>query len=427
MLLLTVLQNNLYAVNVKRTIFSYFSFIVLIVVVLFTQDTYAASQSHTCTIARSRLDWRVDTTTGSNTVKHCTLPQFDTSLGTLTKVDVTVTADTDTQQKVENKDETPHTMTSAVTVELDVQRTDGSSVTAVSIPTANESFAASAFDGTLDYGGTSGKTFDVQTGHESKALSFNAEGDLMMFRGTGTYDFPVLAKALWNCSGSGNAACEVDTYASASITVSYTYTPPMPDLVFNSCSETELPIGEIAEYVITASNQGNASTTSTIRITDTLPECLDYVDRDHGAWTCGYDIGTKTATCTFTGTVPPNGFLPELPMSVQANECTNTSLTHVVRVFVDGEEQTQNNSLSCAVTIANTPVTPTPEVTETVLSDEATPTPTPAVLPVDDSDEPSVLAATGLKILIPTLIGALIVGVAVLLRRKKAQAEVPNQ
>lgn len=411
----------------KRSIQYCLSFVVLAAVTLFAQDTYAASQSHTCTIARSRLDWRVDTTTGSNTVKHCTLPQFDTSLGVLTKVDVTVTADTDTQQKVENKDETPHTMTSAVTVELDVQRTDGTNVAMVSIPTPNESFAASAFDGTLDYGGTSGKTFDVQTGHESKTLSFNAEGDLAMFKGTGTYDFPVLAKALWSCSGSGNAACEVDTYASAEITVTYAYTPPMPDLVFNSCSETELPVGEVGEYVITASNQGNASTTSTIKITDTLPECFEYVDRNHGEWTCGYDIGSKTATCTFSGTVPPNGFLPELPMSVQANECADTSLTHVVRVFVDGEEQTQNNSLSCAVTIANTPTTPTPEVTETVLSDEATPTPTPAVLPVEEGDEPNVLAATGLKILIPTLIGALIVGMAVLLRRRKAHAEVPNQ
>jgi len=407
----------------KRFIQYCLSFALIVTAFGSFQAVYAATQTHTCTIDRSRLDWRIDTTTSSNTVKHCTLPQFDAALGTLTKVDVTVTADTDTQQKVENKDETPHTMGSTVTVELDVQRTDGTSITMVSIPTSNESFAASAFDGTLDYDGTSGKTFDVQTGNESKTLSFNTESDLALYKGNGTYDFPVFAKALWNCSGSGNAACEVDTYAAAEIAVTYTYTPPMPDLVFNSCSETEFPVGETGEYVITASNQGDASTTSTIRITDTLPECLDYVDREHGAWTCGYDISTKTATCTFSGTVPANGFLPELPMSVQANNCAETALTHVVRVSVDGEEQTQNNSLTCAVTIGSSPITPTPQVTETVLGEETTPTPTPtpAVLPMEETSEPNVLAGTGLKILIPTIVGAFLVGLTVLLRRRKTQ------
>lgn len=421
---MTYASTTAYAEYVRR-LFTYCLYTITFVIVASSFHTaQAATQTHTCVVARSRLDWRVDSSTGSDTTKHCVLPQFDTSLGVLTKADLSVSADTDTQQKVENKDVSPHTMTTDVTVKLDVQRNDGTGLLSVSIPTSDETFPASAFDGTLDYAGTSGKTFDVQTGEATKTHTFTAESDLAMFMGTGSYDFPLLAEALWNCSGSGNAACEVDTYAAAAMTITYSYTPPAPDIVFNSCNMPEVRNGETKEYIITSANQGNAPITETITITDQLPECLSFVSSENGQWSCTADAN-QLVTCEFKGTVPAGAFLPDLPITVSADGCIASSvLSHTIRVSTEGEIHTANNSLACSGVLAQSvhpTAEPTPQVSPTQ-EPAPSPTPTPAVL--GDSEGPRVLAATGLKIILPIVIGGLLILGVILLRRRKAPAKV---
>src|SRR5262249_20409435 len=90
---------------------------------------------------------------------------------------------------------------------------------------ADQTFNASAFDGTIDFGGTSGKTFAPQTINGSNSTTITAASDLAKYIGTGTVSFTEAANASTTATGSANLLVQVNTTASANVTVIYHYAP----------------------------------------------------------------------------------------------------------------------------------------------------------------------------------------------------------
>lgn len=371
----------------KRALFSFGT--ALVVPFFFVTTVYAAPQSYTetCSIEHSRLDWRIDPNTALETVKECVLDGFDTSLGTLGSVLLTLSSETDTVQRVENKDVTPHTMLSKVEVDVEmVSPVDKSSLIELVVPAADEQFEAAAFDGTIDYSGDSGITFDAVTGKAVATKTYTSEQYMSLFS-DGQTTFPVYAEALWGCSGSGNAACEVDTFASATIQANYTYEPFSPDLVIRSCDRFDVQKGSEAQYTVSVANQGSAATDETITVIDVLPSCLEYNGVVNSGWYCTDEVdgsGQAVVTCEFEGVVPQNAYVPDLVLSVKTGACETSVVTHVVRAATDGESRTENNSFTCEGNVG--------QVDESTVVEPDNKDDSPEVLGEDDGIWPTVAA-----------------------------------
>ncbi len=152
-----------------------------------------------------------------------TIPQFDPSLGTLTSVDVQAVTSVTTTVRVENLDSAPAVIHTTVSGSVSLA---GPSFTPLATPfSADQSFNAAPFDGTIDFDGPSGKSFPPQTSTGNLNKTFTAAADLAPFIGTGTATFTAAAQASDSHTGSGNLVLSVNTVANADVTVIYHYTP----------------------------------------------------------------------------------------------------------------------------------------------------------------------------------------------------------
>jgi hypothetical protein len=151
------------------------------------------------------------------------LPQFDPSLGTLTGIDI-INAGTFTSHiRVESLDAAPSTITANDSGTLTLA---GPGVTALQTSiAAGQPFSAGAFDGTLDFAGTSGHDFGVQTANGSKTTTLTTAGALALFTGTGFVSFTEVAHATSGATGSGNLITNITTAAGAQVSVVYHYIP----------------------------------------------------------------------------------------------------------------------------------------------------------------------------------------------------------
>jgi SdrD B-like domain len=176
-------------------------------------SAYPTTQKHTIAFPDTRTDW---TATQS-------VPQFDPSLGTLTSVEIVNSDAITNAAKVESLDAAPATIHSTVSGDLTLS---GPSVSGLDIAlSADQTFDASAFDGTIDFGGTSGKTFAPQTINGSNSTTLTSAVDLAKYTGTGTLNFTETAHAGATAAGPANLIAQVNTSAAANVTIVYQYIP----------------------------------------------------------------------------------------------------------------------------------------------------------------------------------------------------------
>lgn len=158
------------------------------------------------------------------------LTQFDPTLGTLNSVSVTLDGTVLGNASGESRDAASATVTLNLSAEITASTAALDSL-AVVLPVASESFAATAFDGSIDFGGTSGVSLTGLTATES-AFSMLTGTDMAEFIGAGTVDILIGASGIAYGSGAGNLITEFATEAGANVTVVYDYdpsvTPPAP-------------------------------------------------------------------------------------------------------------------------------------------------------------------------------------------------------
>lgn len=173
---------------------------------------HAATVSFSDSIANKTTNW----------ADNLTLGQFNSALGTLTSVQFLYSGNVQSIFNVESLD------AAAATVSVNANGTlaFGSPVLQSLILANSSSQGVTAFDGVIDFGGTSG--FGPLTVNASDASSVTLLAGLGSFIGAGTYNIGVTATGSSNATGAGNLIAQINTKAGADITVIYTYDALVP-------------------------------------------------------------------------------------------------------------------------------------------------------------------------------------------------------
>ncbi|MGI4941251.1 MAG: choice-of-anchor E domain-containing protein [Janthinobacterium lividum] len=159
----------------------------------------------------------------TNFTSFLTLPKFDTTLGSLTSVAIDFAGSVNSTIKFESLDASAATVTGSAAATVTLTRPNNS-VIAVAIPTNTRSATVAAFDGTIDFGGASGAVFSNVSGTLTvPTVTLSSTSDLALFSGNGSIILPVTGTGSSNVSGPGNVVSQINTQASGSAFVVYTY------------------------------------------------------------------------------------------------------------------------------------------------------------------------------------------------------------
>lgn len=155
-----------------------------------------------------------------------TIAKFNTSLGTLTSVKFDLSGTASGIGKAESKDATRSDVTLDLTSRITLRRFDGTSLAVIN-PLYTKDFSFSAYDGIVDYEGTSGASTGVVTSSEaSNSFTSTSADDLALFStaGNGTVTVDLTASGRSSAVGAGNLVVDIATSAAAAATVTYIYT-----------------------------------------------------------------------------------------------------------------------------------------------------------------------------------------------------------
>ncbi len=156
------------------------------------------------------------------------LSQFDSSLGTLNAVTISLSGDIVQTLKAENTGNTPDTLTPIAGANL-LFRKGTTTLQTLALSNTGSAFSATAFDGNSDFGGTSGVDFGSLTAAGTlPAFTFSSAADLAAFIGTGNLGaFNVRAEGNGAIdSANGNLDSSIKTQARYNLTLTYDYTVP---------------------------------------------------------------------------------------------------------------------------------------------------------------------------------------------------------
>jgi len=186
-------------------------------VMAFGSPAFSATISYSGSVPVTETDW----------ADSVSITQFNPALGTLNSVQIDLDAHVEGSAKFEHRGNKPATVLMYLWANVEVQRPDTSLLVGAS-PIQTTIDSVTKFDGTVDFGGTSGRTHDGLSGNQSNSTVTSDAADLALFIGTGSIVLPVLANAASGATGSGNMLFDFLTNASADVTVTYDYTVPEP-------------------------------------------------------------------------------------------------------------------------------------------------------------------------------------------------------
>lgn len=190
-----------------------------LVLAAFALPAHADLQTYTASIPLETTNW----------TRTASLPRFNTALGTLEGVSLSITGHIEGTAKYESLDTQAATITINFTANLSVRRPDNNVVLLSSSPVFNRVDMVTAYDGVLNFAGTSGATYNAissdQTTQFVPAFPLNA-ADQALFVGAGNVVFSVSANGQTTATGAGNLVSSFSQKASATLSVTYFYTPP---------------------------------------------------------------------------------------------------------------------------------------------------------------------------------------------------------
>jgi hypothetical protein len=168
----------------------------------------------------------------TNWSSSATVSKFDPSLGTLNSITFELEGHVEGAAKFESFDAALATVTMNLAADIELQRPDTSTLV-ISTPLVQTIDNVTAFDGTIDFGGTSGKTYTGLSADDSAStVSPPPASDLVLFTGLGNIMLPVKATGVSSGSGAGNLVMQFGTSASADVKVIYDYAPiPEPSTI----------------------------------------------------------------------------------------------------------------------------------------------------------------------------------------------------
>ena len=158
--------------------------------------------------------------TNTNWSNSLSFPLFNPAFGTLFQIDFFLVGNVQGSVRFESLDAEAATINTSLASSVTLTRPDTSTLVAV-LPTANNSDNVTAFDGNIDFGGTSGLTRTGINGTANNSFSSTSAGDLALFTGVGTINLPISAIGASSGSGAGNLITQFSTDASAAVRVVY--------------------------------------------------------------------------------------------------------------------------------------------------------------------------------------------------------------
>jgi hypothetical protein len=166
----------------------------------------------------------------SPTLSNQAILYFSSTMGTLTEVDLVTSGSFQTQFSAENLAPSSRTIVGTTSANLSIDAPTGA--VPVVVPPVTESFDASAFDGTDDYGGTSGATLaPVTSSSTPQTTVLTSPADLAAFTGHFRIPLSVSGHATGSTAAdNGDVSAAFNTDTSATITVVYHYIPNLPPL-----------------------------------------------------------------------------------------------------------------------------------------------------------------------------------------------------
>ncbi|MFO0907309.1 MAG: SdrD B-like domain-containing protein [Isosphaeraceae bacterium] len=180
-----------------------------------TIDTTPKTVDQTITIASQPTNFTVP----------YSIAKFDPELGELIGVEISVSGTLSSDIKAENMSgSSGDTIVGTVAGTITLTGPGVHVTSSLSAPAG--SFNASKFDGVVDFAGTSGTDFGVQTAPINQTISLvKGADDLTPFIGTGTLPGTFEAKATSGAQGGGNLDARSDSTANATVRVVYRYIP----------------------------------------------------------------------------------------------------------------------------------------------------------------------------------------------------------
>mgnify|MGYP000576388004 CR=1 FL=1 len=157
----------------------------------------------------------------TNWTQTLQLPSFDSGLGTLTQVKLSYTGDVWQSLFAENTslaNASTYNLTTTATLTLGKQ--GGPTLFAPTPIAFNRAGPVLGYDGNLDFGGTSGVTFNQQTTVNGTYF----DGDLPSYLGLGPINFVASASGLSTLISGGNFVKGALTSAATGLSVEYTFT-----------------------------------------------------------------------------------------------------------------------------------------------------------------------------------------------------------
>jgi hypothetical protein len=164
----------------------------------------------------------------TNWTGSVSIPKFNANLGELQSITFRLTGNVQGTARVESTDNSPTTVNTSFQASITLTRPD-LSVLVVTLPVANFVDNFTAFDGVVDFAGTSGITHpDINVNDTQQTVSPPPVSDLALFTGAGNIVLPVSAQGSSIATGSGNLITQFQTSAGATVEVCYTYLPNTP-------------------------------------------------------------------------------------------------------------------------------------------------------------------------------------------------------
>jgi hypothetical protein len=223
-----------------------------------TAGTVPATVEETAHFGGGKTDW----------AQTQSVAQFDPGLGTLTGVDIISSGSLTSQIKFENLDSGPAMVTGTVSGDLTLA---GAGLTdLVTTASTTENFQASAFDGVIDFAGTSGHDFGPKSAGGSKSESLTTPSDLARFTGTGSVSLTETAHATSTATGAGNLITQINSSAIGTVQVVYHY---IPSNALKPGNYTIVQITEPPGYIDGKDSQNGVVIPNSIG-TDTIPVTL---------------------------------------------------------------------------------------------------------------------------------------------------------
>jgi hypothetical protein len=192
------------------------------IIALFSPAAMADTVSFSDSVAVQLTDWSLSVS----------IPRFDPGLGTLDSIDFSVDGHVEGSVQFESLDSSPSTVMTTLAATIALLRPDNSEIVSV-FPAFATSDNVLEFDGNIDFGGDSGRSyFDIVADLSNSHTSPLPLSDLALFTGFGNIILPVTANAASTVSGAGNLIGIISTLAGADIMVTYNYTVPEPATAF---------------------------------------------------------------------------------------------------------------------------------------------------------------------------------------------------